>query len=129
MHARALLLGQTGEAGCRHGLAPFNLTAIFAEQRPADLSRLASEHGGLQGLDGRGPATADVLGRTDRAVAVMGAQPIQSALADGADVIVAGRSADICLFAAPLLNLGFLVRIRRYDFDRELRIIYEGAFD
>src|SRR5690606_18329204 len=49
----------------------------------------------------------DLLERTDRVVAVMNADPIRQALLDGADVVVAGRSSDCALFAAPLLNAGF----------------------
>ena len=61
----------------------------------------------ILGLDGRPDADAAVLDRTDRAVAVMGAEPMQEALRAGAEVVIAGRSSDCAIFAAPLLNAGF----------------------
>ncbi len=36
----------------------------------------------------------------------MGAEPIRDVLAAGADVVIAGRSSDCAIFAAPLLNAG-----------------------
>jgi hypothetical protein len=90
-----------------HRLAPFKLAAIYAEI-PVDRLRAMLRAGRrIEGLDGRADADDAVLARTDRAVAVMGAEPIQAALAQGADVVIAGRACDAALFAAPLLNAGF----------------------
>src|SRR5690606_10683489 len=58
-------------------------------------------------LEGRDPLTPADLDRTERAVAVMGAEPIQEALRRGADVIIAGRACDSAIFAAPLLEAGY----------------------
>ena len=55
-----------------------------------------------------------MLDRTDRAVAVMNAEPIAQALRDGAEVVIAGRSSDCALFAAPLLNAGFPPAVAYY---------------
>jgi hypothetical protein len=60
----------------------------------------------VKGLDGREDADAAMIGRTDRIVAVMGAEPIAAALKAGAEVVIAGRASDCALFAAPLLNAG-----------------------
>lgn len=90
----------------QHRLAPFRLAAVFAEQPIADLRRRLSLGTRLQGLDGRPDADAAALDRTDRAVAVMNAEPIRAALQEGADVVIAGRSSDCAIFAAPLLNAG-----------------------
>ena len=60
----------------------------------------------MEGLGSRPDADLDVLKSTDRVVAVMNAEPIRAALADGADVVIAGRASDCALFAAPLLNAG-----------------------
>jgi len=89
-----------------HGLAPFRMATIFSElTREAVLARMAAG-GVVAGLDGREDADAAAVARTDRIVAVMGAEPIAAALRDGAEVVIAGRSSDCALFAAPLLNAG-----------------------
>ena len=44
----------------------------------------------------------------------MGAEPIQAALNEGADVVICGRSSDAVLFAAPLLNAQFSPAISYY---------------
>src|SRR5207248_10252347 len=61
----------------------------------------------IAGLDGRADLAPDVLACTDRLVAVMGVEPLVSALDQGADVVIAGRSSDSCLFAAPAIRAGF----------------------
>jgi hypothetical protein len=94
------------EIAAAHRLAPFRLAAIHAEIPVAELARRHAAGAVLRGLDGRPDADAAVLARTDRAVAVMGAEPIQRALAAGADVVIAGRSSDCAIFAAPLLEAG-----------------------
>jgi hypothetical protein len=94
------------EIAAEHGLAPFRMATIKSEQaREAMTARLASGVP-ITGLDGRADADAGVLARTDRIVAVMGAEPIAAALKDGAEVVIAGRASDCALFAAPLLNAG-----------------------
>jgi len=50
------------------------------------------------------------LTSTTRAVAVMNADPIRAALRSGADVVIAGRSSDCALFAAPLLEVAGLTK-------------------
>jgi hypothetical protein len=64
----------------------------------------------------RRAADADLatLERTTRAVAVMNADPIRAALRQGADVIIAGRSSDCAIFAAPLLEAGFSPAVAYY---------------
>lgn len=90
----------------RHGWEPFKVAAIYSEQ-PVDSVRKRLRRGAtLAGLDGRPEADERVLDRTDRIVAVMGPEPIQSALDDGADVVICGRASDPAIFAAPLLNAG-----------------------
>lgn len=88
------------------GLAPFRMATIFSElTREQVLERIGSGTV-VQGLDGRADADAALIGRTDRIVAVMGAEPIAAALKAGAEVVIAGRASDCALFAAPLLNAG-----------------------
>src|SRR5213593_824834 len=60
----------------------------------------------IRGLNGRPDCDVATLDRTDRVVAVMGAEPIRDVLKAGADVVIAGRSSDCAIFAAPLLEAG-----------------------
>lgn len=90
-----------------HHLPPFRLATIHAELRPEDVLRRLEAGQRILGLDGRPDLTRDVLKQTSRIVAVMGAEPIIRALDLGADVIIAGRSSDSVLFAAPAIRAGF----------------------
>ena len=87
-------------------LAPFKLRAIYSEVPVASLRERLSEGVRIEGLGERPDADQDILDSTERAVAVMNAEPIRAALADGFDVVIAGRASDCALFAAPLLNAG-----------------------
>ncbi|MCC6306150.1 MAG: acyclic terpene utilization AtuA family protein [Rhodobacteraceae bacterium] len=98
----------------QHRLAPFRLAAIYAEIEVAELERRRAAGVRIEGLDGRAPADAATLARTSRAVAVMNAEPIVAALRAGAEVVIAGRSSDCALFAAPLLLHGFSPAIAYY---------------
>jgi len=89
-----------------HGLAPFKLAAIYAEQSRDRLQALLAAGGRIEGLDGRPDADAATIARTDHIVAVMDAEPIRKALAAGAEVVICGRSSDCAIFAAPLMNAG-----------------------
>jgi hypothetical protein len=89
-----------------HRLDPFRLAAIYAEIPVDDVRHRLGEGARIRGLNGRTDLDAATLDRTDRIVAVMGPEPIQDVLAAGAEVVVAGRSSDCGIFAAPLLNAG-----------------------
>jgi hypothetical protein len=95
------------EISQEHRLPPFRLAAIYSEQPIEGLKRRMADGCRIEGLDGRPDADLSVLERTTRAVAVMNAEPIRAALAQGAEVVIAGRSSDCALFAAPLLEAGF----------------------
>lgn len=90
----------------QHDLDPFRLATIRSQIEPAKLRRLMAEGVPITGLDGLPDATPELLRRTDRAVAVMGAEPIIEALRRGADVVIAGRACDSALCAAPALLAG-----------------------
>lgn len=90
----------------RHGLAPFKLAAIYSEIDAGTVREWVASGRRLEGLNGRPDATVEDLDRTDRIVGLMGVEPIMAALADGADVIIAGRASDPCIFAAALLHEG-----------------------
>lgn len=98
----------------QHGLTPFKLAAIYSEQHVDELQRRLAAGTPIEGLDGRPDADAAVLARTTRAVAVMNAEPIRRALRQGADVVIAGRSSDCAIFAAPLLEAGLPPDIAYY---------------
>jgi hypothetical protein len=94
------------EIASEHRLGPFRLAAIYSEIPVGEIRRRLEAGAIIQGLNGRPDADAAALDRTDRIVAVMGAEPIRDALAGGADVVIAGRSSDCAIFAAPLLEAG-----------------------
>jgi hypothetical protein len=81
------------------------VAAIYSELSPDWLlERLAQ--GRVRSLDpGAGPLSEEAVARSVHAVAMMGPEPIQQAIADGADVVIAGRSSDTAIFAAvPLMR-------------------------
>lgn len=51
--------------------------------------------------------TEEALEKSERIVAMMGAEPIIEALKGGAEVVMAGRSSDSAIFAAPALLEGY----------------------
>jgi hypothetical protein len=102
------------DIAARHQMAPFKLATIYAEVPIAELRTRLARGARIEGLDGRADADDAVLARTSRAVAVMGAEPIQEALNRGADVVIAGRSSDCAIFAAPLMNAGYGPEIAYY---------------
>jgi hypothetical protein len=98
------------EIAVQHGLAPFRLATVYSEVAPARLRRALERGCAISGLDGRAAADLATVDRTDRAVAVMGVEPIAEALRGGADVVICGRSSDSAIFAAVAETLGGLPR-------------------
>ncbi|HZW26827.1 MAG TPA: acyclic terpene utilization AtuA family protein [Trueperaceae bacterium] len=91
----------------QHGLAPFRLGYFYSEV-PKELVRARMAAGEVvQGLDGRGPLSAEELEATERIVAVAGVHPYVELLERGAEVIIGGRSSDAAIFAAPAIRAGF----------------------
>ena len=97
-----------------HRMKPFKMAKIYSEVSISELKKRLASGTAITGLDGTADADESLLDRTDRAVAVMGAEPIQAALNEDADVIICGRSSDAVLFAAPLLNAQFSPAISYY---------------
>jgi hypothetical protein len=92
--------------GRRRGCA-FRVALIFSEQTREWLHGVLDETPGLASTaPALPPLTHEQVDRTDRIVAVMGAQPILAALREGAQVVLAGRSCDDALFAAPAIAHG-----------------------
>jgi hypothetical protein len=95
-----------GDIARQHGLAPFRLAAIHTEMPVAALRARLEGGETISGLNGRADLDIATLERTDRVVAVVGAEPIMEALKGGADVIICGRTCDVAIFAAPLILRG-----------------------
>ncbi len=95
------------ELAAEHRLGAFELAAIRSELAVPDLIARLEKGQIIQGLNGRADADVALLRRTNTVVAVMGAEPIRDALNAGAEVVIAGRSSDPAIFAAPLLNAGY----------------------
>src|SRR5205807_7485346 len=91
----------------RHRLAPFKLSTICSQVSREEVARRLEDGVLSEGPDGRPPLTKETLARTDRLVAVMGVAPIIRALDESAEVVIAGRSSDSCIFAAPAIRAGF----------------------
>lgn len=100
----ALVATMVREIAAEEGLS-FKMAVIRSEQSKADVKRYVAEGrtrrlGGMPDLD---EATID---RAERIVAVMGPEPFQKALENGAQVILAGRSSDPAIFAAFAIHKG-----------------------
>lgn len=83
----------------------FRVASISAEQRPERLHRALREgriaaHGPVPDL------TADEIDATVRVVGMMGVEPVVTALAAGADVVLTGRIVDPAIFAPAALRAG-----------------------
>ncbi|KOV61030.1 acyclic terpene utilization AtuA family protein [Streptomyces sp. MMG1121] len=76
----------------------FKLVRIYSDQDPDTLARRFAE-GRIQPLDGAPELDLETL-TSSHVVAMMGVEPIQQALRDGAQVVLAGRASDTALFAA-----------------------------
>jgi hypothetical protein len=91
----------------QHRLAPFKLGFFYSEV-PKERVRQALRQGvQVAGLDGYADLSEAELDATDRIVAMAGVHPYLALLAQGADVIIGGRSSDAAVFAAPALHHGF----------------------
>jgi hypothetical protein len=78
---------------------------IIAADLPQSLLLEGLESGRVSPLTGAPPLDRSVLESTDALVAQMGVEPIQQALAQGCDVVIAGRAYDPAVFAAlPILR-------------------------
>lgn len=90
-----------------HQLPPFTLAYFYSEVPTEHLRELHESGVVIEGLDGREALTSEDIEATTRAVAVAGVHPFVTALEQGADVIIGGRSSDCAVFAAPALFEGF----------------------
>lgn len=88
-----------------HGLS-FRLARVYAEIDPK-LVVERIEAGRCHPIDPAPDYDAETALRSSRIVGVMGAEPFQAALDQGADVVLAGRTTDTAIFSAIPLARGF----------------------
>ncbi len=115
-----LLIGSCGTSGsdagvdwtaeiCREIAQEEGLRAkvalLYSEQTPAGLQPYL-EAGRVKPLPPLGELTADVLNACDHIVALIGYEPFADAVADGADIVLAGRATDTAVLAAMALAAG-----------------------
>ena len=84
----------------------FKLAIIHSEVDKQFLKQKLSE-GKIKPLGPVPDLTEGVIDRSIRTVAMMGAEPIMEALKKGAEVVLAGRSSDSAIFAAPAILKGY----------------------
>lgn len=75
------------------------VASIKSEQDPAYLKSMM-QRGRIRPLDNAPHFDEEVIDRSTRIVGMMGVEPLQAALSQGADVIIAGRASDSAVFAA-----------------------------
>jgi hypothetical protein len=102
-----LFVGIIRDLADKHGLARFRIGYFYSEVCQDALRRHIAADGEILGLDGRPPLDLATLDATDRIVAMAGIHPYIKLLDQGADVIIAGRSSDCAIFAAPAVRAGF----------------------
>lgn len=98
----------------KHKLKPFKLATIRHTLTKEMLKKRLKAGDKVFGLDGRKPLTLAELEATTRLVPVMGVEPMVKALEQGADVVIASRSSDACIFAALALWKGFPKAVAYY---------------
>lgn len=94
----------TREIAASEGLE-LKLGLIYGEQAPESVGDWFDQ-GRLRPLPGAPKLDRDTIIDCRHIVAMMGAEPIQHALFQGADVVLAGRATDTALFAAKPLAAG-----------------------
>lgn len=116
-----LLIGSAGTAGSGaqlravselvdsvlHELGISMPGAVIAADVPPDLVADRLRQGRVQPFGGSTALAEDEPARCSGLVAQMGVEPFQRALADGAQLVLAGRSCDTSMFAALPLSQGY----------------------
>lgn len=92
------------EIAAEHRLA-FSLAVISGEFSREWLGA-AFDAGRVRPMTGVAPLTREAIAGTSRLVAQMGPEPIMRALAEGADVVMAGRASDAAIYAAIAMHAG-----------------------
>ena len=101
----ALVREVAEEIAAEKGLS-FKMAVIHAEQSKDYLKKKRAE-GKIEPLGPIDDLTDDDIDETHRVVGMMGVEPFQKALEDGAQVVIAGRATDASIYAAIPLMRGF----------------------
>ena len=91
----------------KHQVPGFKLGYFYSEVTPDYLKRKLRDGKVIEGLDGRPPLTIKDIDGTDKMVLMAGVHPFLKLLDMGADVIIGGRSGDVCPFAAVAIRAGY----------------------
>ena len=102
------------ELARQHRLPHFKLGYFYSEVGKEQLRQRMTRGAVVSGLDGFTDLTLSELDATDRIVAVADVHPYMHLLAQGADVIIGGRSSDAAVFAAPALFHGHSADLAYY---------------
>jgi hypothetical protein len=137
------MLGIVREIAREHGLH-FKLAAIHSELSK-DTVREHLRAGRARPLAPSGPLTEEDIDASLHMVGMMGVEPIQAAVSDGADVVICGRSSDTSIFAslplmeghdpavvwhmAKILECGAAAVTQRVAPDSMMAVVHEDAFD
>ena len=101
----ALVREVVEEVAAEKGLT-FRMAVIHAEQPKPYLKRKRAQ-GRIHALGPIGELTDDEIDASHRVVGMMGVEPFQKALEEGAQVVLAGRATDASIYAAIPLMRGF----------------------
>ncbi|SMF56728.1 Protein of unknown function [Xaviernesmea oryzae] len=83
---------------------PIKVATIHSEQAPDYLLDLY-RRGRIEALDAA-PEINEAILRNSRVVGMMGVEPLQQALAEGAELVIAGRCSDSAIYAAMPIAMG-----------------------
>lgn len=81
--------------------------AVIGSEPPRDLIAMRLAQNRIHGLWPELPLDEQTIRDSERIVAMMGAEPLQHALRQGANVILAGRCSDSAIYAAIPVMLGY----------------------
>ncbi|WP_345247826.1 acyclic terpene utilization AtuA family protein [Pigmentiphaga soli] len=100
-----LMLELAGEIAAEHAMR-LKVATIFSEQDKDYLTRLHGEER-IRALYAAPEIDSGTFRRSTRVVGMMGVEPLQEALKENVDLILAGRCSDPALYAAMPIMLGF----------------------
>lgn len=79
--------------------------AVIRSEQSKEMLRAKAKAGKIAPLGPIGDLTEEQIDDSHRVVAMMGPEPFQKALEDGADIVIAGRASDAAIYAAiPLMR-------------------------
>ncbi|MBN9267166.1 MAG: acyclic terpene utilization AtuA family protein [Hyphomicrobium sp.] len=101
-----LFAGLVRDAAREQGQAEFKIAKIYSEQSKPYLKSMIASDLTEPLYPAKEALSSDQVERCNHIVASIGVEPYLAALDAGADVILAGRSTDTAIFAAPAMRAG-----------------------